>query len=164
MATKRCYYCMKEIKRFTFKCPHCRDVTPFGLLVCLIFGLVSLGVIGRLIYMTTQVGKEFQEEDAVLCASNLHCWGEKNSIKATVFCGSSIEQLAKHDYKWTNSVGEYKFSKFMWKDRDEKTLTYIGDKIKFQNGFGVWVNHVYECDFNPNTNTVIGVRVREGTL
>ena len=33
------------------------------------------------------------------------------------------------------------------KDRKTGTVTYIGDQIKFQNGFGAWIQHTYQCEF-----------------
>jgi hypothetical protein len=41
-----------------------------------------------------------------------------------------------------------KFSHFRWKDEARGVMAYIGDKIRFQNGFGAWQPHVYECDLD----------------
>ncbi|MDA1380624.1 hypothetical protein PCI56_13705 [Plesiomonas shigelloides subsp. oncorhynchi] len=94
----------------------------------------------------------------------MQCWGDKNSLAASMKCDQEIERLAKNSFKWTDKTLEPKFSYHRWLDKDAGTLTYIGDKIQYQNGFGAWVNHIYECDFDPATKTVLGVRAEQGRL
>ena len=53
---------------------------------------------------------------------------------------------------------------FRWKNEDRGILTYIGDKIRFQNGFGAWQDMIYECDYDPSTKSAMDVRVRPGRL
>ena len=48
--------------------------------------------------------------------------------------------------------------------QDGNVFTYVGDSIEFQNGFGAWQPHVYECDYNVITERVIDVRARPGRL
>lgn len=55
-------------------------------------------------------------------------------------------------------------SHFRWLDEKAGTLTYIGDKIQFQNGFGAWQTHIYECDYNPATESALSVSARPGRL
>ena len=43
-------------------------------------------------------------------------------------------------------------------------VTYVGDKIKFQNGFGAWVLSVYECDYNIPARIVLDVRAAAGRV
>lgn len=43
-------------------------------------------------------------------------------------------------------------------------ITFIGDKIQFQNGFGAWRNHIYERDLDPSKEQVLDVRARPGQL
>lgn len=57
-----------------------------------------------------------------------------------------------------------KFSHYRWKDAENGIVTVIGDKIKFQNGFGAWSNMIYECDVNPATEAVLDVRVSDGRI
>ena len=99
------------------------------------------------------------------CKKDLKCLAEKNFGSATVYCSSYIEKLAKYDFKWTDSGWlETKFSHFRWKDREKGVITYIGDKAMFQNGFGAWQNHIYECDFSTNDEKVLDIRARPGRL
>ncbi len=55
-------------------------------------------------------------------------------------------------------------SRFRWLDQGAGALTYIGDKIQFQNGFGAWQNHIYECDYDAGTGKPIEVRAQPGRL
>ena len=67
---------------------------------------------------------------------------------------------------WTDGWLEKKFSHYRWRDQEAGILTYIGDKIRFQNGFGAWQNHVYECDVTiPGSRPfVLEVRAQPGRL
>lgn len=107
--------------------------------------------------------KKLQQKKTA-CQEDLSCWGDTYSISAAVYCKEYIERLAQYSHEWTDGILEPKFSHYRWKDIDKGVVTYIGDKIKFQNGFGAWQNHVYECDFNPTAETVLDVRAQAGRL
>ena len=110
----------------------------------------------------TMKKKEREEEQ---CKKDLKCLAEKNLVSATGYCSSYIEKLAKYDFKWTDSGWlETKFSHFRWKDKEKGVITYIGDKAMFQNGFGAWQNHIYECDFSTNDEKVLDIRARPGRI
>ena len=98
------------------------------------------------------------------CRASLECWGEKHSFAASFRCPDQIERLAKYDHEWTDGWLGTKFSHFAWKDRQTGAITYIGDQIKFQNGFGAWVPHTYHCDFDPIKREVLDVRAMAGRL
>ncbi len=111
----------------------------------------------------TAVPNAPQARDAA-CKSDLHCWGEKHFVDASVKCVRPIERLAKYSSKWTDGWLTPKFSHYRWKDSKKGIITYIGDKIQFQNGFGAWQDHTYGCDFDPATGSVRGVRAVPGRL
>jgi hypothetical protein len=98
------------------------------------------------------------------CNQDLQCWGERHAIDAEVRCVDRVEAIAQYAARWTDGILEPKFSRFAWQDEIASTLTYIGDTIEFQNGFGAWQPHVYECDFDPRSSFVIAVRARPGRL
>ncbi|MBR8435238.1 zinc ribbon domain-containing protein [Burkholderia cenocepacia] len=99
------------------------------------------------------------------CAKDdLQCLGEKGSIAASVYCKDPIERLAAHDVKWTDGTFDLKFSRLKWKDKAEGIITYVGDKVKFQNGFGAYSPMIYECDLAADNKTVLAVRAFEGRL
>jgi hypothetical protein len=66
--------------------------------------------------------------------------------------------------KWTNWFVDAPFSFLRWADKEKGVITFIGDEVQFQNGFGAWIRHNYTCDFDPATKTVTNVQVNEGKL
>ncbi|OAP47638.1 hypothetical protein ATC00_22530 [Sinorhizobium americanum] len=104
------------------------------------------------------------EREEAECAANLDCWASKWQIRAGSDCQEPIQRLAKNNFEWTDSWAEPKLPRALWLNQSQKTVTYVGDKIKFQNGFGAWSIHTYECDYDPTTRTVLSVRVKPGQL
>jgi hypothetical protein len=102
------------------------------------------------------------EEDR--CKGDLTCWAEKHMPAGSVYCRSLVERLAKNDFQWFDGFLEPKFSHYRWADKDRGLITYIGDRIKYQNGFGAWIIHTYECDFDPGTKQPVTVRATPGQL
>jgi len=106
-----------------------------------------------------------REAEEAACRLELQCAGDKYSRYAGSSCPPHIERLAKYQHKWTDEGWfEQKFTHFQWKDRMGGVITFLGDKLRFQNGFGAWQNMVYECDFNVNTEEPVAVRVSAGRL
>lgn len=102
--------------------------------------------------------------DDATCMKDLQCWGDRHSIGGGVRCKAPVEKLAKYSSRWTDGTFETKFSHFRWLDQTKGTLTLIGDKIEFQNGFGAFQKHIYECDYDPASESVLAVRARPGQL
>jgi hypothetical protein len=102
--------------------------------------------------------------DDATCRKTLSCWADRHLIAASVRCADNVERLARFQSEWTGSSWLPKFTAFRWKDSGSGTVTYVGDQVKFQNGFGAWQNMVYECDFDPETKTVLAVRAKPGRL
>lgn len=98
------------------------------------------------------------------CKQDLQCWGDRHTASAGIYCDNYVERLAKYSFEWTDGWLESKFSHFRWKDKDRGYMTFIGDKIRFQNGFGAWQNYIYECDLDTEHDRVIDVRARPGRL
>lgn len=109
-----------------------------------------------------QEAREREEEAA--CASDIQCWGDKHHLRASFACEQPVSRLARLNYRWVDGWMEGKFSHFRWRDRDEGVVTFIGDRIEFQNGFGAWIRHTYECDYDPKREVVLDVRGRQGFL
>lgn len=90
------------------------------------------------------------------CRKDLKCWAENTSIDASVDCMIAVQALAKWDYQWTDGwMTESKFSRYRWKDQSKGIVTYLGDKLKMQNGFGAWKHVTYTCDYDPIAKKVI---------
>lgn len=109
-----------------------------------------------------QQAQERAAEEA--CRQDIQCWGDKFSLAAASKCDDQVERLANFSSRWTDGFLEPKFSHFRWRDKDAGIVTYIGDKIEFQNGFGAWQGAVYECDFDTIFDQVLSVRAEPGRL
>lgn len=105
-----------------------------------------------------------KKEEERLCKKDLQCWGQKNANAAAVACDGKIEKLAKYDFEWTDGFFEPKFSRSRWRNKDRLIITYIGDKIKLQNGFGAWQRYTYECDYDTERDLVLKVSARPGRI
>lgn len=89
---------------------------------------------------------------------------ENESTLAEVFCEEPIERHARYGHRWTGGVVFDERFSVVRAAPDNSHVTYIGDKLQFQNGFGAWENMIYECDFDLDDDEVITVRVRPGRL
>lgn len=104
-----------------------------------------------------------EAEKEAACKLDISCIAERTMPEAITLCSPEIERLARNDFEWTGwSIG--RFSRYRWKNKSKGIVTYIGDQIKFQNGFGAWIYHTYECDFDTNSRTPISVKARQGRL
>ena len=104
-----------------------------------------------------------QHED-MICRMDLQCWGDQHSVEATFGCQDHVESLARYTYEWNDGFLESKFSHFRWSDRANGVVTYMGDKILFQNGYGAWVPHRYWCDYDALNKQVLHVRAEAGRM
>jgi hypothetical protein len=75
-----------------------------------------------------------------------------------------LERLATNNFEWIDRWYEPKFSYFRWRDQKNLVVTYLGDKIKYQNGFGAWVISSYECDYSIRAGVVLDARASPGRL
>ena len=105
-----------------------------------------------------------KEAEELACKDDLQCMGDKFLVAAAVLCKGHVEALGQYDFEWTDGMLEPKFSHFRWKNKNKGIVTFIGDKIKFQNGFGAWQIHTYECDFDTENNTPLEVRAKPGRI
>lgn len=104
--------------------------------------------------------KKAQED----CRQTLSCWAEKAESAAAAYCKSHIENLAKYTFEWTGGIFAPTFSHYKWRSKEAGVITFIGDQIKFQNGFGAFQPHTYYCDYAPATNTVLSVTAEPGRI
>jgi hypothetical protein len=177
---KACAECKKEISTDAKVCPNCGKKDPhltpgirvFALLLMSLPVFAMCSVLGGKddkgnsssstpTASAQDTAANRAAEDAA-CKQDLACWGNKHSVGAAVKCKRQIERLAKHAHEWTDGMLETKMSHFRWKDQNAGVVTFLGDKLRFQNGFGAWTNVVYECDYDGNV--VFDARVHEGRL
>ncbi|MDC7831626.1 hypothetical protein [Pseudomonas benzopyrenica] len=176
MALKPCKSCKHLVDPSAKTCPNCGVSKPgVSAKEQLIGTLILLAIIGVVFAKCSGSDSDSGKESAsptpktakvddATCKADLQCWGDKNSVGASVYCKDPVSRLAKYSFRWTDGTFETKFSHFRWLNKGKGTVTYIGDKIEFQNGFGAYQSHVYECDFDPASNTVLAVRAQPGRL
>lgn len=107
-----------------------------------------------------RVKEEHEAEDP--CRRKIGCWGDKHLMAATHRCQPMVERSARYDYEWTDGMFGVKFGSYRWKDQRNGVVTYSGNSIKMQNGYGAWQAHRYACDFDTVNEQVVDVRVRPG--
>lgn len=136
----------------------------------LVVGLMGLAVIAAGVVTACSDSPEevaAQEKAAAekeaACRADIQCLGDKLMVAAAVRCVNPVERLAKHSAKWVDGAMEMKFSHFKW-GPGKQSLTMIGDKVQFQNGFGAYTNMVYECDLSLDGERVLDVRAHEGRI
>lgn len=100
-----------------------------------------------------------EAEENVVCRKDIQCWGEKAWKVAALQCTDLVEMFVKYDQEWTDGMQEPKFARFQRRDVQNGHGTVIGDKIKFQNGFGAWSHMIYECVVDPAQDLILDARV-----
>lgn len=78
-----------------------------------------------------------------------------HKVDANGHCQRPVEDLAKYDFEWTDGWTEQKFSRYLARVVAPYVLTVVGDKIKFQNGFGAWQHMTYYCDYHVKEKRVL---------
>lgn len=110
---------------------------------------------------TARIQKEKERQE---CMKDLKCWADENYFPAESAARPLIERYAKWDFEWTDSWLERKFTHYRWHDKEKGHLLYMGDKVKFQNGFGAWGPMTYTVAYDPKSNSVLSVKVHEGRI
>lgn len=166
MAMTKCKECGNEVSTSAKTCPQCGTSNPGVRARDMLIGLVGVVLIAGLVVKCTSGGDSpaAAQLDPASCRADLQCWGDKHMISAGVYCKAPVEALAKYSARWTDGTFEPKFSHFRWLSQEQGTLTFIGDKIEFQNGFGAFQAHTYECDFSPAGDRVLAARAQPGRL
>ncbi len=170
MAMKPCKECKQDVSTKAKTCPHCGVKNPTITAKDQFVGAIILVVIIAGLWMwlsgdsePEKTPEQIAAEEAA-CREDLQCWGSKNNFSAATSCVVPIQRMAQYDFEWVDGITDMKLSHFRWLDQKAGTVTYIGDKIKFQNGFGAWQRYVYECDYDPERELVLNVRASAGRL
>lgn len=176
MALKPCLECKKEISTDANPCPNCGKNAPhrsFGSKA--FFALLpAVLLITPPVYVWYKLDSWFhgdddakatpvaKAQDAATCRKDINCWGSQHAGEALAHCRPLIERQAQYAHEWTDGALSAKLGGYVWKDQKHGVVTFFGDKIRFQNGFGAWQNMIYECDFDGTS--LLDVRVRAGKL
>lgn len=105
-----------------------------------------------------------EAEKLAACRADIQCWSDKYYAKANTYCSPHIERMAKNNFEWMTGFLDLKFSRVRWRNKKDGVITFVGDQIKFQNGFGAWIIHIYECDYDTSKEVVVDVRAKQGRL
>lgn len=171
MAMTKCKECKQQVSTSAKTCPHCGVKNPGtttgqiigGMAILLVgfFALKSCGSSSDSGSATEQTKTEVSDAD---CRKDLQCWGDRQSMAGSGVCKDAVEKLAKYSARWVDGTLEMKFDRFRWKNQQTGEITLVGDKVEFQNGFGAYQRHIYECDYNPDTKSVTDARAEPGHL
>lgn len=154
MALTTCSECKGQVSTTAAACPHCGAkvapavvAKPGGLgaagSILLVGGAMAVG----LVMCTGKDNGEARRQADMKCRADIKCWGERHLSAADAYCQRYVERLALHSVKWTDTGSfDQKFSRFRWLNQEAGTVTYIGDKVEFQNAFGAFTPMIYSCD------------------
>lgn len=164
MALIKCKECKKEVSSKADKCPNCGvDVKrkPAGcgtLLVLLLFAGVMANVWDSISTNTSpSKAADVKKTDGELKQDKL-------DADASLYCTLAVEGSAKYDFRWKSSFLTPRFFNNGTNSSDPIIITYSGDSIEMQNGFGDWINQVYQCDVNAITGEFIAITIEPGRL
>ena len=131
----------------------------------LVVGLILLPIGASMLPEKPKDAATIAAEDKAekLCRGGRDCWSERHLLAAMAACQPEIEKLAKFKFEWMSRFGLNFNQKTYWKDVKEGTLTYAGDELYFQNGFGASVRVRYECDYHTILGMVANVRITPWT-
>ncbi len=72
-------------------------------------------------------------------------------------CSRLIERSAQYDYDWTAGLLQSRYRSIVWSG---STITYTGNEIKMQNGFGAWRRMSYACEYDTRTGVAGIIRLQ----
>ena len=165
MAIIQCRECGKDVSDSfsVVKCPHCGVHTPneekynkskngakaFGFLLLALIIMIVIGV-------SVEEDPEAKAKRLAECREALNCWAEEHKIDMLLACDPIIESHAKYDFEW-DVWNKYQYSS--WHDKEKGIISYKGDGIKFQNGFGAFQRMNYGCVYDGVNQKLLDVIV-----
>ncbi|CAH3779769.1 hypothetical protein I9Y19_003266 [Citrobacter freundii] len=164
MALTKCKECKKEVSTSAKTCPHCGVKDPgfgakqklSGCLVLIIITVTVMYFIGNDDEKTTEVPKTCSNTDT-------QCNFDKYMVDAVTKCKPLIEKSAKFEFEWTDGLLDPMFSHGSI-DSQKNELTFIGDKVKFTNGFNAKTTMTYSCTLNLKSKEVTHFKIQQGKL
>ncbi|WP_416777810.1 zinc-ribbon domain-containing protein [Xenorhabdus budapestensis] len=168
MALKKCKECGKEVSTSAKTCPHCGVKDPGVGAKEKLGGFIVLFLIIGGIWFYFSGDDETNDTKTVsatkTCApTDTQCLFDQNWPEAAMQCRTPIQKLSKYDYEWADGILTPMFSHARLNAKNNQ-MTFIGDKVKFTNGFNAKVPMIYHCTMNLKTQTVLDVSVEQGRL
>ena len=86
---------------------------------------------------------------------------DNGRIFAGIYCAEQVEARARFGARWTNGFLERKFPVAQWETEtaNKKTVRYMGDRVEFQNRYGTWEGHLYDCLVDVTNEKILSVAV-----
>ncbi|HFS1992531.1 TPA: hypothetical protein ACHWTK_001362 [Escherichia coli] len=165
MALTKCKDCKKEVSTSAKTCPHCGVKDPgFGAKQKLGGCLVLIIIVAVIMYFIGSGDDEKTVETTKVCSNtDTQCNFDKNLVDAVTKCKPLVERSAKYEFEWTDGLLDPMFSHGRI-DSKNNQFTFIGDKVKFTNGFNAKVNMTYACTLDLKTKEVVDFKISEGKL
>lgn len=110
-----------------------------------------------------KVKQAAQAEEDKACRKDIDCFFASIKNDAIASCQVAVERLANYDVKWTSGFSGPSFASWSWADSDAGTVILVGNQVKFQNGFGAWQRHAYQCAYNPEKGALFAQAWPDGT-
>lgn len=115
--------------------------------------------------VSTTAVPEPQTPKAPDCANEQECMVSRLTIPAQVACREAIARHARYDVRWEGGMlGEDMFVRAGWSDETKTAITFAGDAVSLQNGFGAFSRVTYFCTVNTLSKAVTGLKVIQGRL
>ncbi|ECN0101371.1 hypothetical protein [Kluyvera intermedia] len=167
MAMVKCKECKKEISSKAKTCPHCGVKNPGVKASDAFGGFIFLLVLAGIGYWYFSGDDEPATKEPVktkVCDKNDgQCIFDAHLVDALMVCKSPIEKASKYDFEWTHGAFENMFSRYINKP-EKNQIIYVGDKLKFTNGFNAKVNMTYTCTLDTKTSKLVDFEVTKGRL
>lgn len=165
MALTQCKECKKEVSTTAKTCPHCGVKDPgFSAKQKLSGCMILIVVVAAIAYFVGDDDEKKTAEAPKVCSStDTQCNFDKNLVDAIIKCKPLVERAAKFEYEWTDGMLDPMFSHGRI-DPKKNELTFIGDKVKFTNGFNAKTNMTYSCSLNLKTKEVTDFNIAQGKL
>ncbi|MGO2258570.1 MAG: hypothetical protein ACTH5S_12325 [Hafnia alvei] len=166
MAMTTCKECKKEVSDSAKVCPHCGVKKPGERWWHALAGLAVVIVVGTGLYWyfgddeatpaKTVAAKECKANDST-------CIFEKNWIQVSKLCRPIIEKSSKYEFEWADGMFTPMFSHSQYK-QSKNTMTFIGDKVKFTNGFNAKTTMTYYCTYDLKNKELVDFKIENGKL
>lgn len=172
MALIKCRECGNEVSNKAKNCPQCgaqvkRNDFGCGSILAVVFIIVLFAAIfgeeDSAAPTSATVDDDKPEVSEKPCDSDA-CLSDRFMIDASVACKPYIQKLSKYQYEWLDGWTMPTFSRYSVSREGDVAITYFGDALKFQNGFGAWSNIIYMCKYNTSTGLVMDYMAEEGRL
>jgi hypothetical protein len=109
---------------------------------------------------TVIAAKQRKEDEA--CIADVSCWAKRHLQEASRVCSTAIEQQARFDYRW-EAMRPDRFTSAIMHNNGQQ-ISFIGNALKLQNGFGAWLPYSYNCRYDIGTKAVVAVEINEGRM